>query len=1161
MALLDDYRLTDRYLKDQGTTFLTGIQALARVAVQQLRIDRLAGLNTAAFVSGYPGSPLGSFDQEIVRAAALVPDLPIVHQPGLNEELGASAVMGSQLASEQPDCQYDGVLGIWYGKAPGLDRATDALRHAVFAGTSRYGGAVVLVGDDPSAKSSTLPSSSDSALVDLHIPILYPGDVQEILDLGRHAVELSRLAGVWTSLKVVAAVGDGSGTANLDLGRTIPVVPDMVIDGVAYEHRPDGNLITPHTLGLEQDFREARAELVRRYALANGLNRTTVDTPDAWIGLVASGFTYYEMLQALGRLGLTTPAEIAAAGIRVFQMQMPVPFNPAVIREFSRGLDEIVVVEEKNPTLEWLVKDALYGGPDQPVVVGKTHPDGRLLMRSWGILDADAMVDGLRGRISARSGDRLAPEQKRREQALIPLSVERSPYFCSGCPHNWSTKVPDDALVGAGIGCHMMVLLMDEDRVGSTIGMTAMGNEGAPWIGMAPFVNRRHFTQNMGDGTFFHSGQLAIQAAVAAGVTVTYKVLYNGTVAMTGGQDAVGGTGVPEIAKILLAHGVSQVLVTTEDRSRYRSVEMPAGVKVWDRTRMVEAQEVLAAVDGVTVLIHDQECAAQTRRLRKRGKATTPGFRVVINHRLCEGCGDCGEVSNCLSVQSLETPLGTKTTIDQTSCNLDASCLDGDCPSFMTVAVDPDAPPAATPEPDQEAPLGAPVAIVNTDTVDIRLAGVGGTGVVTVAQILATAAMFDGYEVRGLDQTGISQKAGPVVSDIRLSRSKELTSSLISEGSADAILAFDLLVGASEDVLHVGDPDRTVLVASSTETPTGSMVGHPSRQLPDLTELLDRAAGVTRTQDNKVVDAGQACTDMFGDTSSANVYLLGVAVQTGAIPIEPASVERAIELNGVAVERNTAAFTAGRSAVNSLAGASTGPGSRSGSVQVLVDELPEALATRVTALDAATALGPLLGILASDLVGYQGSRCASTFLDLVEETATREGSVRPGSTDLTESVARGLHHLTAYKDEYEVARLLLAPEGQAAAEAVGGPTAKVSWRLHPPVLRSLGMGKLSVPAVLGRPLMKLLAKGRCLRGTVWDPFGRTEVRRLEQYLVREYTGAVRRLLKGLTEENFDTAVTTSSAAMNVKGYEALKVASGRALLDVIGGQTPPPSKP
>ncbi len=1159
MALVDHYRLEDRYRNDHGTTFLTGIQALARIPVQQLRADRAAGLNTAAFVSGYPGSPLGGFDMEVARAAALVPDLHIVNQPGVNEELGATAVMGSQLAAEQPDSRYDGILGIWYGKAPGLDRAGDALRHAVFAGTSRHGGAVALVGDDPAAKSSTLPSSSDATLVDLHMPILYPGDVAEVLDLGRHAIALSRLSGVWTSLKIVAAVADGSGTIDLDPSLVVPVAPDLTIDGVPYEHHPDGNLLTPHTLELERDFRQVRSELVRRYAVANELNRATVDPPDAWIGLVASGFTYHEMLHALGRLGLTSTDEIAAAGIRVLHMQMPVPFEPSNIREFARGLDEIVVVEEKNPTLEWLIKDALYGGPHQPRVVGKTHPDGRTLMRDHGILDADAMLAGLRERLGARIADRLRPEAVKRERMLLSLSVERTPFFCSGCPHNWGTKVPDDALVGAGIGCSGMVLLMDEERVGTSAGITAMGGEGSQWIGMSPFVERRHFTQNLGDGTFFHSGQLAVQAAVAAGVTMTYKLLYNGTVAMTGGQDAVGGVGVPEITTILLAHGVRQILITADDPTRYRDVDLPSGVEVWDRTRIVEAQELLAAIDGVTVLINDQACAAQVRRLRKRGKATTPGFRVVINHRLCEGCGDCGDVSNCLSVQPVETDLGTKTTIDQSSCNLDASCLGGDCPSFMTVAVDPDV------EPDPRDPLkrvGAvddlphPTAIVDPDRIDVRLAGIGGTGVVTVAQVLATAAMLDGFDVRGLDQTGLSQKAGPVISDLRLSRGGPRPSNLVGEGGADAILAFDLLVGATAKALHAADPHRTVLVASSTHTPTGSMVGHPDLRLPESDDLLDRVATTTRADHHRVVDAGGTCRALFDDAAPANVFLLGVAVQVGAVPVDPASVEEAIDLNGVAVDLNRAAFRAGRRAGHDpdawVLGA---PSETTSPTAMVVPDLPADLASRVTALRGRSvpdqSLCQLIGTLTADLIGYQGHQCASTYLDLIEATAYAEQAVAPGSTRLLDAVVRGLHHLTAYKDEYEVARLLLGADGRAVATTVGGRTPRVTWHLHPPVLKALGGGKIAVPASVGRPLMWMLSRGRRLRGTPLDPFGHTEVRRLEQALVAAYTDTIQRLLGNLTAEGIDDAVATASLAMDVRGYEDLKMSSGTSVLAVL----------
>ena len=1146
-----DYRLDDRYRADEGRVFLTGIQTLARLPIQQLRADRAAGLNTAAFVSGYQGSPLGGFDVEVARAAALVPDLPIVCRPAVNEELGATAVMGSQLAAEQPDCRYDGILGLWYGKAPGLDRAGDALRHAVFAGTSRHGGAVAIVGDDPSAKSSTLPSSSDATLVDLHMPILYPGDVQEVLDLGLHAVALSRITGVWTSLKIVAAVADGNGTVDLSVDRVVPVVPDLTIDGIPHVHHPDGNLLTPHTLELERDFRQVRSELVLRYAVANRLNHTTVDPPDAWIGIVASGFTYHELIHTLGRLGLTSSEEIAAAGIRLLHFRLPVPFDPSTVRRFARGLEEIVVVEEKNPTLEWLVKDALYGGPDQPRVVGKTHPDGRTLMPSYGILDADAILGGLRERLAVRLADRLAPlPAPPAERRTIPVSVARAPYFCSGCPHNWSTKVPDDTLVGAGIGCHGMVMLMDAERVGNIAGITAMGSEGTQWIGMAPFLEREHFIQNLGDGTFFHSGQLAIQAAVAAGVNMTYKLLYNGTVAMTGGQDAVGGVGVPQIATILLAHGVRRVLVTTEDTGRYRRGDLPTGVDVWDRTRMIEAQEMLAEVEGVTVLIHDQACAAQTRRLRKRGKVETPGFRVTINQRLCESCGDCGQVSNCLSLQTVDTVLGPKTAIDQASCNLDASCIEGDCPSFITVAVDPDASPDAPARDVAVDDLPDPETVVGTDTVDIRMAGIGGTGVVTVAQILATAAMLDGFDVRGLDQTGLSQKAGPVVSDLRLSRSGPRASNLVSEGGADVILAFDLLVGTTEQTLHAAGPERTVMVASTTATPTGSMIGHPEIAYPDLEDLSALAAQRTRSDLNRFADTTSLARGLVGSAAQANVLLLGVAVQAGTIPVDPDTIERAIELNGVAVDVNRAAFRWGRRwAVEPDVVEARVETAAADPAVVVVPTLTPALDERVTALDAATGLGGLLTTLAGDLVGFGGTSCADGFLTVVAATADAEAAAVPGSTRLTEAVARGLHKLTAYKDEYEVARLLIGPEARAAAAALGGPGAKATWHLHPPMLAGLGMTrKLRIPAALGRPAMHLLARGRFLRGTAFDPFGRTGVRRLERQLVAAYREAVDTILAGLTAANLDEAVAIAELAMDVRGYEALKLERGGVFL-------------
>lgn len=1176
---LAGYSLADRYDLRRGRVFLTGIQALARLPIEQLRIDRDAGLRTAALLSGYPGSPLGGFDQEAARAARAEPDLPIVCRPAVNEEHGATAIMGAQLAAEQPDRRYDGVLGIWYGKAPGLDRAGDALRHAVFAGTSRYGGAVALVGDDPAAKSSTLPSSSDATLLDLHMPILYPGDVQEALDLGRHAIALSRASGLWTAMKIVAPVADGSGTVELSPDRVRPVIPTIEVGGRPYQCHPDGRLLTPYTLDVERELREVRSVLAQRYGVDNGLNRVTVDPPDAWIGLVATGYTYHELLEALRRLGLRSPAEVRDAGIRLLELRMPVPFDPGTVRRFARGLSEIVVVEEKNPTLEWLIKDALYASPERPTVVGKTHEDGRTLMPSYGMLDADAMLGGLRERLSPRLASRLAPPPAPpREKALIPLSVTRSPYFCSGCPHNWSTKVPEGTAVGAGIGCHGMVLLMEPDRVGESLGLCAMGNEGLSWVGMAPFVERSHAVQNLGDGTYFHSGQLAIQAAVAAGVDVTFKLLWNGTVAMTGGQDPVGGVGVPELVTILLAHGVADVLITTEDVDDYDGVDLPAGprgrVQVWDRTRIVEAQERLAAVEGVTVLIHDQACAAQARRLRKRGSIPTPAARAVINHRICEGCGHCGQVSGCLSVQPLDTPLGTKTTIDQSTCNLDLSCLHGDCPSFMTVR------PAAHPAGDAEggSPPGRvagwarrarrrattslgrrpvvgdqprhdlpdPTPIVPVDQLAIRFAGIGGTGVVTIAQILGTAALLDGWDVRGLDQTGLSQKAGPVVSDLRLSRVGAPPSNLLGAGEADVIVAFDELVAAGDKFLQAASADRTVVIASTTRTPTGSMVGHPERAHPGEATLRSRLEGRSRAELDRWVDAGRLSRSLLGDAAPANIFLLGVAVQAGCVPVNPADIEEAIDLNGVAVEANLRAFRWGRQWVVDPAGVEAVAARHpSDPVDVVVPELPAPLARRVDELTARTGLDEVLPLLTADLVAYQDTAYAERYLDTVERVARAEAAVATdpgGSSRLTEAVARMLHKLLAYKDEYEVARLLLGPEGRAAAEAVGGPGATVAWRLHPPLLRRLGLEhKVELPAWTA-PGFAALQRGKRLRGTPLDPFGRTPLRRLERELPDEYRTVVYRLLARLSAANLDDAVAIASLPDQVRGYEEIKLA-------------------
>ena len=1127
---LDGYQLSDRYRRDSGRVFLSGVQALARLPLEQMRVDRANGFNTAAFVSGYPGSPLAGFDREADNAARLSGEYSYVHQPALNEELAATAVMGSQLAAERPDCRYDGIAGYWYGKTPGVDRASDALRHSIFAGVHRRSGAVAFVGDDGAAKSSTLPSSSDATLIGLHMPILAPGDVQETIDLGRHAVAMSRASGLWSAVKIVAPVADGTGTIELGLDRIIPVMPVAEYNGRPFVPHADGELLTPHTLDLEREVFEVRLELARRYGADNLLNTIDVDSAHAWIGIAACGHTFHELRQALNLLGLDTDDKIAAAGIRLLHLRMPSPIDHSLLRRFAAGLAEIMVVEDKNPTLELLLKDALWSGPDHPTITGKADELGRRLLPVNGALDADAIVGPLRSRLAQRIGDdRLAPLRLAAPQrALIPLTVNRTPYFCSGCPHNVSTEVPAGSLVGGGIGCHSMVAMMDHPRVGEIVGLTCMGNEGAQWVGMAPFVDTPHLIQNLGDGTYAHSGQLAVRWAVSAGVNITYKILVNGVVAMTGGQDPTGAVDVPTMARILLLQGVKRVLITTDDVDKYQGIVLAAGVEVYDRTRVVEAQEQLAAIPGVTVLLHDQVCAAEKRRLRKRDRLPTPTARVLINERVCEGCGDCGQQSNCLSVQPVDTAFGRKTRIDQSSCNLDHSCLRGDCPSFAMVI-----PSKRTGKAKRLAKASqrraAPAAdLRKAATVDpgdgftIRMPGIGGTGVVTVSQILGTAAMLDGFQVRGLDQTGLSQKAGPVVSDLCISRHEQLGSNKAAAGEVDVLLAFDLLGAATDTQLRGASSDRTIVIGSSSSTPTGSMVLNPSVPYPGLNVLEQRLDACSRSELNRYVPVIDLVTGLFGDTMTANIFLVGVAHQAGVLPVSGASLQRAIELNGVAVESNLAAFAWGRQWAIEPAAVSVAAGLVPSASTVVAN--PDPIAMR-----------------ADDLVSYQSQRYSKLYLTRVDALRQiRVGDSGPAD-EVVESFALNLYKLMAYKDEYEVARLLLAPEARAAVEAVGGPGARVQWQLHPPLLRSLGMQRKITLGRWATPLLAGLRSARRLRGTPLDVAGWTGLRRIERSLAVDYVDAV----MGLARSGASTETMLEFVGLPdiVRGYESIKEAN------------------
>jgi indolepyruvate ferredoxin oxidoreductase len=1087
-------------------------------------------------VSGYQGSPLGGLDQELSRRRQLCEAHHVRHVPGLNEELGATSAWGSQLASQLPGARYDGVLAMWYGKAPGLDRAADSLRHGNFVGVGRTGGAIAVVGDDPGSKSSTIPSASESLLASLHMPVFAPADVQDVLDLGLHAFACSRASGLWSGMKIVTNVADASGTAEVARDRIRPVMPEVLWRGRPYEHVPNGNLLAPASLDLERTLLGVRTELALAYARENDVNRVE-GARDAWLGIAAAGKPYYDLIHALRRLGLDEPA-LDRAGVRVLKLGMIWPLDAETVRGFARGLDELLVVEEKGPFVETHLKEALYGTPGAPRVVGKRDEHGDPLLPAELDLDADriarVVAARLRARVALPSVDAFVAALDAIEGRPKPLPMAaRSPFFCSGCPHNSSTKAPEGTLVGAGIGCHTMVLLNPEGK-GEITGITQMGGEGAQWIGMAPFTDDRHLVQNIGDGTFHHSGSLAVRAAVAAGVNITYKLLFNGAVAMTGGQNVEGGMSVPDLTRWLELEGVRRVIVTTEDTGRYRGVDLAPIAELRERGDLLEAQRELAEVEGVTVLIHDQECAAERRRRRKRGQAPEPAERIWINERVCEGCGDCGKKSSCLSVLPVETEFGRKTQIHQASCNKDYSCVEGDCPSFLTVVpgkrskrVVPE-PPAGLPEPER---------IVSETECGVRMMGVGGTGVVTVSQILGMAALIDGLSVRGLDQTGLSQKGGPVVSDLRISREPLASASRAPAGSVDVYLGFDLLGAGADSNLATAHPARTVAVVSTSAVPTGRMVVDPAERFPELSGQVDRIDGVTRGEHNLYLNAQLLSERLFGDHMMANTLLLGAAYQRGLLPVSGAALERAIELNGAAVEKNLAALAWGRAVV-----------ARPDALElaVAVPEPPRAEPTEaeLELIDLAAGedggeLRRLAEIRVPELVAYQDGRYARRWAECVRRV--RESA--PGHGELAEAVARNLFKLMAYKDEYEVARLHLDAAERARLSAELGEDARIWFNLHPPLLRALGLRR---KLKLGRwftPALRALRGMRRLRGTPLDPFGLARVRREERRLIGEYERLVDETLAELGAGGHAAALELFELPDEIRGYEDIKLRS------------------
>lgn len=1129
--------LAGRYRPDSGPVLLTGVQAVARLLVEQHERDRRAGQRVAALVSGYQGSPLAGLDQLLAGLPDLRTEYDVRLIPGVNEELAATAVWGSQLELPRGTRTHDGVIGVWYGKAPGLDRASDALRHAAAYGAHPRGGALALVGDDPAAKSSSLPSASERTLAALSMPIFFPRNATEIVGFGMYAIALSRASGCFPAMKLVADVADGLWTLDRDFADFDITVPKLHWEGRPWTYRQRVLAAPPDSLFAEADLYGPRWAMVEEFNAANDIDRIEVDPPDAWLGIVAVGAAYDALREALTTLGLGYQ-RLCENGIRILRVGMPYPLGPEKVRRLAHGVERLLVIEDKTAFVETQVKDALYG-PTAPQVIGKRGGDGRPLIPPDGELTAARLVGPLRQVLKNRVA---LPAAAPPSLELTVLPTARTPYFCSGCPHNRSTAVPEGSLAGGGIGCHTLVTM--SHRTDSQVtGLTQMGGEGAQWIGQQPFTNVEHIFQNVGDGTYFHSGQLAVQACVAAGVNITYKLLYNSAVAMTGAQEIEAGLSVPALTHKLIADGVSRIIVCADEPDRHRGASLASHTEVWHRDRLDEAQRTLRDTKGVTVLIYDQQCAADARRKRKRGKLPARTTRVVINEAVCEGCGDCGVKSNCLSVQPVDTELGRKTRIDQTSCNTDYSCLDGNCPSFVTVQVPEGKSPTGQQFPPPPSIDEPPLPIVE-GTFDVFLAGIGGTGIVTVNQVLAMAALRAGLHAEGLDQTGLSQKAGPVTSHLRLSAQSVDTSNRLSPQSADCFLAFDLLTAVDTKNIGYAGPDRTVAVASTSETPTGAMIYDPAVAYPKTTDLLSRLDVCTRSLVS--FDALNAAQTLFHDTTMANFLLVGAAYQRGGIPIPAAAIEEAIEINGVSVAANLSAFRWGRVAVGDPAAftaATTVPA-------VARMHHPAAVAHLLSDSPLTGEVRELLQRRCADLIAYQGKRHARRLAALAERTWHAERRVTD-RTELSEAVVRYFFKLLAYKDEYEVARLLTDPAFLETVSAQLPATHTLTYKLHPPILKALGRKNKIGLGPRAHFVLRILAKGRFLRGHSLDPFGHTKIRRLERHLIDHYEAMIDAFIDNLTAESYDAAVAAARAADMVRGYEEVKLANVGRYVDTL----------
>ena len=1125
-AITRSVTLDDKYILERGRVYMTGIQALVRLPLDQIRRDRARKLNTAGYISGYRGSPLSGYDQQLLAAKRFLDSHDVVFQPGVNEELAATAVWGTQKVTLHPGATRDGVFGIWYGKAPGVDRCGDVFRHGTGTGSHELGGVLAIAGDDHLAKSSSLPAQSEFAFMDWEMPILSPADIQEVLDYGLHGIALSRYAGCWSALIALAETMDASGVISIDPARLKMLTPADIPDPRTLD-RLNRPLVLADRLALERLNRDIRIPAAQAYVRANELDSVRFVAARPRFGIVACGKAYRDLMQTLELLGIDqTSAE--AIGLAVYKVAMPWPLEPQRLRSFAEGLDRLLVVENKRALIEPQIKAEFYhwAGDRRPRVWGKQTPDGKPLLpqiRDLGPLEIgpallaflpqDALNEEARAAV-ARVAARVEFAHNNASQGM------RSPYFCSGCPHNSSTKAPEGARVAAGIGCHIMTEIAGR----SSDGMTQMGGEGVNWLGQFPFTRTQHIFANLGDGTYYHSGILAIRAALAAKAPITYKILYNDAVAMTGGQPVDGQLSVTQLTRQLAAEGVERIVLLSEQPEQYvANAELAPGVPVLHRDEIQRVQEDLQTYPGVSVLIYDQTCAAEKRRRRKKGDYPDPDRRIFINERVCEGCGDCSVQSNCVSVEPLDTAFGQKRRINQSSCNKDFSCTKGFCPSFVSIEG------AQLRKADSKldiaalaADLVAPDIAFRNAPQNILLTGIGGMGVTTAAAVLAMAAHIDGKAVSTLDMTGLAQKGGPVTSQIRLAPlDQPIQGPRVPAGALDVLLAGDMLVADGIEALEMIDIDRTFGVLNSRIAPTAEFARSLTQSF-DVIKLRDTLNA--NLKQRWEVDFAGLAEQLFGDTLFANMMLIGFAWQKGLVPVAAAAIEQAIHLNRVAAETNRLAFLAGRIAAEKP--------------DRLRDETPGEGQPDVD-------LDTRIDFLARELTAYQNEAYAQTFRSFV--ATVRQYDLRARGECLTRAVADCLYRLMAYKDEYEVARLYSDPAFKAKLRQQFSGRMKLSVQLAPPLLARFD-------EALGRPrkmtfgswiftVFRMLAGLKGLRGTAFDLFGYTQERRMERELIAQYRSLIESLLPDLSLQSYDAALDIAKSYDQIRGFGPVKAAN------------------